>query len=158
MDEGQWTRDEKEMPKQLMIKIKDRLGDKIKEVQEPSRKRVYLTVAKKDIREVCGCLFNEFNARFIIASGMDNIEDMEILYHFMIEDVSKVISVRVFLGKESLEVDSIASVIKGSEWIEREMHELLGINFKGHPNLKPLRLPEDWPEGQYQLRKDFEVH
>jgi len=32
---------------------------------------------------------------------------------------------------------------------------LLGIDFKGHPNLKPLLLPENWPEGVYPLRRDY---
>jgi len=41
----------------------------------------------------------------------------------------------------------------GALWIEREMHELLGVNFPGHPNLKKLLLPDDWPDGVYPLRK-----
>ena len=39
-----------------------------------------------------------------------------------------------------------------AEWIEREIWEMLGINFKGHPNLKRLLLAEDWPEDKYPLR------
>ena len=35
------------------------------------------------------------------------------------------------------------------------MHEILGINFKGHPDLKRLLLPDDWPDGVYPLRRDY---
>jgi len=56
--------------------------------------------------------------------------------------------------KPDLEVDSIAPVIKGAEWIEREINELLGVTFKNHPDMKHLILPEDWPEGKYPLRRD----
>ena len=40
-------------------------------------------------------------------------------------------------------------------WIEREIHEILGINFKGHPDMRKLLLPEGWPEGVYPLRRDY---
>jgi NADH-quinone oxidoreductase subunit C len=36
------------------------------------------------------------------------------------------------------------------------MHDILGIRFTGHPNLKKLLLPEEWPEGVYPLRRDYE--
>jgi formate hydrogenlyase subunit 5 len=42
-----------------------------------------------------------------------------------------------------------------AEWIEREIQDLLGIRFDGHPNPKRLILADDWPEGVYPLRKDF---
>jgi NADH-quinone oxidoreductase subunit C len=54
------------------------------------------------------------------------------------------------------EIDSITPIFPGAEWIEREMWEMLGINFSGHPNLKRLLLADDWPEGKYPLRQDYE--
>ena len=45
-------------------------------------------------------------------------------------------------------------LIPGAEWIEREMHDLYGINFKNHPRLERLILADDWPEGNYPLRKE----
>ncbi|MDI6641206.1 MAG: NADH-quinone oxidoreductase subunit C [Elusimicrobiota bacterium] len=47
-------------------------------------------------------------------------------------------------------------IIKGAEWIEREIWEMLGINFKNHPNLKRLLLATDFPEGIYPLRQKWE--
>ena len=65
------------------------------------------------------------------------------------------ISLRVLTGnKEKPEMESITSIIKGAEWIEREIWELLGVNFKGHPNLKRLLLDKTWPEGKYPLRRE----
>jgi Ni,Fe-hydrogenase III component G len=52
-------------------------------------------------------------------------------------------------------VDSLASTIKGAAWIEREMHELLGIEFTGNQDLRRLLLSEEWPEGVYPLRRDY---
>ncbi|MCX6358013.1 MAG: NADH-quinone oxidoreductase subunit C, partial [Candidatus Aureabacteria bacterium] len=52
--------------------------------------------------------------------------------------------------------DSLAPVLKAAEWIEREIHEMLGVRFTGHPNLKRLLLADDMPEGRYPLRRDGE--
>ena len=100
-------------------------------------------------------IFKDLGARFNIASGVDLRHHMEILYHFTIEEINLLISLRVKISKEKLEIDSLAPIFKGADWIEREMHELLGINFKGHPNLQRLLLSEDWPEGVYPLRRDY---
>ena len=79
---------------------------------------------------------------------------MEILYHFSIDEIGLILSLRVILEKPNLEVDSLTSIMKCAEWIEKEIHELLGVNFKGHPNMKHLLLKDDWPEGNYPLRRD----
>jgi NADH:ubiquinone oxidoreductase subunit C len=100
-------------------------------------------------------IFEELNSRFIIASGVDTPRGgVEILYHFDFFQLPQVFSLRVFLKKSRLEIESLAPFIKGTEWIEREMNELLGITFKNHPDMKHLLLPDDWPKGNYPLRRD----
>jgi NADH-quinone oxidoreductase subunit C len=51
-------------------------------------------------------------------------------------------------------VDTVADIFPGMEWHERETWEMFGINFKGHPDLRLLLLPEEL-EGKYPLRKSF---
>jgi len=145
------------MAKQLMFKIKERLGDLVFQFEEKSAKRIYLSVHKADIRQVASVLVKEFGSRFSIASGMDNVKNFEILYHFSFDDEGKVITVRTFVDKDSLEIDSLTQVLGAAAvWIEREMHELLGINFSGHPDLKKLLLSDaQWPDKKYPLRRDF---
>jgi len=142
------------MPKQILTKIKDSLGDKILDVQEKSFKRAYITLHKKDIPEACRFIFEVLGARFMIASGTDTREAIEILYHFSFDKLNKVVSFRTFIEKDNLSINSIAQIIKGAEWIEREIHDLLGVDFKGHPNLAPLLMSEDWPKDKHPLRKD----
>lgn len=57
-------------------------------------------------------------------------------------------------GEEALQVDTIRELWIAADWYERECHEMYGIDFAGHPNLKPLLLYEGF-QG-YPLRKDYE--
>ena len=135
-------------------RIKEELGEKISGWNEPSAKRIYFCLDKKDIFSAAKFLFKDLGLRFATASGVDTPEGFEILYHFSFDKAGEIYSARVMIhGKESPQVDSIAPLFPGAEWVEREMWEMLGINFLGHPNLKRLLLSEDWPEGKYPLRK-----
>src|SRR3989338_7516274 len=135
--------------------IRERLGNKIIAWEEKSSRRVYFTVAKEDILEAARLLFKELGLRFAIASGADTTEALEILYHFSYDKNGEFYSVRVLLrDKAHPEIDSLARLFPGAEWIEREIWEMLGIKFKGHPNLKRLLLAEDWPEGNCPLRRE----
>ena len=137
--------------------IRERLGDKIKDWKETSSRRIYLSVDCADIREIVGFFFTKLEMRFATASGVDTPRGLEILYHFSFDRTGEIYTLRVLLkDKKHPEIDSITPLFKGAEWIEREMWELLGINFKGHPNLKRLLLAEDWPEGEYPLRRQNE--
>ncbi|MCX5695503.1 MAG: NADH-quinone oxidoreductase subunit C [Candidatus Omnitrophica bacterium] len=134
-------------------RIKEKLQDKIKDWQEKSIKRIYFAIDKKDIFKVTQVLFKELELRFITASATDMPDYFEILYHFSNDPSGEIYSVRVLLeDKLKPEIQSITPMFAGAEWVEREIWEMLGINFKGHPNLKKLLLAEEWPEGEYPLR------
>ena len=135
--------------------LKTRFTDDIIDIFDKSAKRVYIEIKPQSITKVAKYIFKDLGARFNIASGVDVRHHMEILYHFTIEDINLLISFRVKLQKPKLEVDSLAHIFEGANWIEREIHELLGINFKGHPDLRRLLLSDEWPEGVYPLRKDY---
>jgi Ni,Fe-hydrogenase III small subunit len=133
--------------------IKQRLKDKISDWHEHNPQRIYFTINKKDIREVASILFKDLGLRFATATGVDVPGGFEILYHFSLDKSGQIISVRIFIeDKYNPEIDSLAVISPCFEWIEREIWEMLGIKFVGHPNLKHLLLKEDWPEGNYPLR------
>ncbi|MFQ3580143.1 MAG: NADH-quinone oxidoreductase subunit C [Bacteroidales bacterium] len=144
----------------VIEQIRERLSEKIvSNIEEKTKKRFYLEVAKENIVEVVKVLFIDMKLRFITSSATDMEQYFEILYHFSNDKTGDIISLRTKIDKSTLqenqlsEVDSITPIITGAEWIEREIWELLGINFKGHPNLKRLLLSDDWPEGNYPLRQ-----
>lgn len=133
--------------------VRERLSGKITDWREQSSKRIYFTINPKEIKEVAQVLFKDLGLRFVSASGQDTPLGLEILYHFSFDKSGQIFSVRVLIeDKKKPEIDSLAALFPAAEWIEREMWELLGINFSGHPNLKRLLLAEEWPEGKFPLR------
>lgn len=137
--------------------IKEKLKDKIINWYQHSPRRIYISIKPQDLREVTSFLFKDLGLRFAIASGCDTPGGLEILYHFSFDKTGEIISVRVLLeDKKNPQIDSLAPIFPAAEWIEREIWEMLGINFIGHPNLKRLLLAEEWPEGKYPLRHQHE--
>ncbi len=137
----------------IIDRLKEKFGKKI-EVFEKNTKRIYVNASnKKDALEVVKFLFLDERLRFAIASGVDTREGIEILYHMSDDKTGRVITVRTLAEKPYPEMPSATSFMPAADWIEREIHELLGVNFIGHPNLVKLLLADDWPDGVYPLRK-----
>ncbi|MCD6219504.1 NADH-quinone oxidoreductase subunit C [Candidatus Calescamantes bacterium] len=137
-----------------MKELQEKFGERLVSIYEHTPNRLYIEVNREDLQRVVRYLFRERDMRFITASGVDGHSNMEILYHFSEDKSGRIFSVRVKIPKDDLRISSLISIIKGMEFIEREIHEMLGIEFVGHPNLKRLLLSEDWPEGIYPLRRD----
>jgi Ni,Fe-hydrogenase III component G len=102
-------------------------------------------------------MLDEYAARFQIATGVDTPEGYEVMYHWALDDNDCVITFRAVLPHDEPRVDSIAPICPAAEWIEREMWELLGIEFKGHPDMRHLLLADEWPEGNYPMRRNREA-
>lgn len=123
------------------------------EVFEKSARRVYITIPKAEAKALVRYLFRELGARFSIATGVDTRLGVEILYHLAVDQEGVMISVRTLVAKPELVMDSLTDFLPAANWIEREIHEMLGVSFTGHPNLERLLLPDDWPAGEYPYRK-----
>jgi len=139
--------------------LKEKLGNLIKEMKVSNEKRIYITIDKKDIKKAAEIIFKDMGGRYIIVSGIDNFDNFELLYHFSFDKNGGVIvSLRTFLDdKEKAEIESLTYLIPGISYIEREIWELLGINFIGHPYLKHFLLRDDWDENNYPLRKEVKT-
>jgi len=139
----------------ILKDIQERFKEDIVDLFDKSQNRVYIEIRPESLVKVARYMFKDLGARFSIASGLDTRSHLEILYHFIMEDINLLISFRVKLDKAKPEIDSLATLFEAANWIEREMHELLGIDFKDHPDLRRLLLSDDWPKGVYPLRQDY---
>ncbi|MFN3550942.1 MAG: NADH-quinone oxidoreductase subunit C [Endomicrobiia bacterium] len=142
------------MKETIIEKVKEKLGSKILNFFKKNDRRYYIEIDSKNIVDCAKILFEDLNFRFQTASGVDCEKNFEILYHFSYDKTGEIVSLRVKLNKTNPEIDSLTKIFIAAEWIEREIWELLGINFKGHPNLKHLLLSDDWPKDKYPLREN----
>ena len=85
-------------------------------------------------------------------SGNDRGAHIDVIYHFVADGVS--LNIRAAVDKAVDEIDTITPVVPAAILYEREIQDLLGINIAGHPDPRRLILPEDWPDGDYPLRRD----
>jgi NADH-quinone oxidoreductase subunit C len=79
----------------------------------------------------------------------------ELNYHLVSISRKEKVRLRVWLAGSDPVVDSLVPVWPGANWLEREIFDLFGIRFSGHPDLRRILLPDDW-EG-HPLRRDYPV-
>lgn len=140
-----------------MEKIRSAIGELVQNWTEHHGRRIYCDVVPARLVEVAHALINSHRLRFITASGVDSRFSVEVLYHFSADPEGVVLTLRVTLAKDDLEIDSLAPITRAADWIEREIHEMLGVNFRGHPDPRRLLLADDWPEGKHPLRRDEDL-
>jgi NADH-quinone oxidoreductase subunit C len=88
-------------------------------------------------------------------SALDRGSNLSVVYNLHSMTHRHVAALRVDVPRAAAVVPSVERAWKTANWHEREAHDLMGIAFSGHSDLRPLILPEGW-EG-YPLRKDYEV-
>jgi len=131
------------------------IKDKLIAIEQAADNRIYLSCESENSYAVNRFLFEDVPLRFVIATGIDSDDCFEVLYHYAYDETGCVVTLKVFIrDRENPAIESIAPFLPGAEWIEREIHDILGIEFKNHPDMRRLILSDDWPEGVYPLRKD----
>ena len=131
------------------------IQDKLLAFEQPLDNRICLSCEAENAYAVNKFLFEDVPLRFVIATGIDSDDCFEVLYHYAYDQTSCVITLKAFIrDREKPAIESIAPFLPAAEWIEREMHDVLGIEFNNHPDMRRLILADDWPEGVYPMRKD----
>ncbi len=144
------------MPTEPVIEnFKAKFKSVIQEIAVKNQKRIIVTVTPDSITDVADYLYREEGYRFIIASALHTKKGFEIHYHFSKDAIGLVLNIHVILDKDNPQIESLSNLFNASNWIEREMHELFGINFLHHPNQEKLISEGNWAEGVYPLRKEF---
>ena len=138
-----------------LTNIKEKFGSVLTDIYEHNERRVYITVDKKDVPDVCRFMYEDLGGRLATASGIDTRSGIEILYHFMFTKEYQLITVKTKVRKPSPEIESIATFLPAANWIEREMFDLLGLVFTNHPDPRRILMADDWPEGVYPHRRKY---
>ncbi len=127
------------------------------EVYEHNPQRLYIRIPRERLTAAAQYLHRECGMRLATCTGIDTREGFEVLYHFSEDKTGIMYTLKVLAPKDDPRIESQAPWLPAADWIEREMHELLGMDFPGHPNLIPLLTSDtDWDKSKYPLRRDFE--
>jgi NADH-quinone oxidoreductase subunit C len=88
-------------------------------------------------------------------AGVDMETHLEVVYHFLSMETKNEFCVKVRTDREAPSVPSVTPVWATANWNEREIYDLFGIDFPGHPDLRRIMMPDDWVG--HPLRKDYEA-
>lgn len=92
--------------------------------------------------------------RLVTISTVDNGETFELLYH-IIGPHRNIVTLVIDIPRNSPVTPTVSDILPPAGIYERQIHDLFGITFEGHPGLRKLMLNEDWPETEHPLRKDW---
>lgn len=146
-----------ERENEIVEKLSDFLKEKLVRSTVPKERRIFVYIKKDALKDAVKYLVKDLKFKHLSTiTGVDLGEEIEVIYHLAYED-SIVLSLRLFVSKKNPSVPTITDFIPGAVLFEREVHDLLGVSFEGHPDLSPLMLPDGWPQGVYPLRKEHEL-
>ena len=117
----------------------------------------FVRIRSESIVEAARVLRDECGADMLHQiSGVDYADHMEVVYHFAcIKSGGGFPCLKVNTPRDDALVPSLANEWRAANWGEREVFDMHGIRFEGHPHLFRILLPEDWVG--HPLRKDYEM-
>lgn len=148
-----------EPPRETVERLKERFPEAVLDVAE-FRGETTVVVATDAIVEIGRFLKDDPDSAFdmlTVVTGihyLDREYDFEVLYHLYSLPKNHRLRLKVRL-REGGTVPSVVPVWRGAGWMEREAYDLVGIRFRGHPDLRRIIMPEDY-DG-HPLRRDFDV-
>jgi Ni,Fe-hydrogenase III component G len=140
--------------KEIVDKVKNGLGDQIKSYYIKGNRRFYMIIKQNKIHDTMRYLLCSLEGRLSTISAVDKGNRFELIYHITFDKDGVVGSFKYLVPKFNSETPSITSITPAANWIEREIHDLFGINFIGHPFMERLILPDDWPKDKHPLRRE----
>jgi NADH-quinone oxidoreductase subunit C len=143
---------------EVVQRLKEVLGDNFLEEGEFRGQR-FVILRKDRVREAIKLLKDLGFNHLQTLTGVDYLRiknrkaRFEVVYQLYSIEKRLQLRLRVEVPEDDPEVDSIVDLFPCANFLEREVYDLLGIRFKGHPNLKRILLPENWVG--HPLRKDY---
>jgi len=139
---------------EIINKITAGLAEKALDITHPAARRIFFRVERMHLRETVQFLRDQLGCQYLATiSGVDLGEQFEIVYHFA--NARACINLRTRIPRSAPRLPSICAIIPGAVLYERELQDMFGMIVEDIPDPRPLVLPDDWPAGNYPLRKDW---
>jgi NADH-quinone oxidoreductase subunit C len=131
----------------FVVKSREQLGE------------LSIEVTAATVVEACRTLKEDLNfERLSSVTAVDRYPSeprFEVVYHLQSITRNERLRLKVLLGGEDPQIDSVTGVWRAANWFERETYDMFGIRFRNHPDLRRILMPDDW-EG-HPLRKDYPI-
>ena len=122
------------------------------DVQRVPVDELFVTLSSVHLRQAVQVLLERFDLYHLSTiTGQDMDGKIELLYHFW---DGGGLTLRTSVGREEARIATLTDLIPGAAFYEREVSEMLHVTFDGHPDPRPLLLPDDW-NGKAPLRTEF---
>jgi NADH-quinone oxidoreductase subunit C len=138
--------------------LKARFGDDVG-VPAPTKGDPWLTVKAARLVEVCAWLKGTPGLEFDLCEDLTAVDwpkrnVIEGVVHLLSVKHRHAVKLKVEADRAAPVVPSLTPVWKTADWFEREVYDLFGVTFTGHPDLRRIMLPDDWVG--HPLRKDYQ--
>lgn len=138
-------------------RLRDRFGDRVGDFNEEAADP-YVIVPPAAVRDICRYLQQDQELAFDVLSNLSGVDypkdgAIQVVYHLYSYRHRHAIVLKVNANRDAPVVQSVTDVWRAANWLEREVFDLLGVEFEDHPDLRRILMPEDWPG--HPLRKDF---
>ena len=135
--------------------LKEKFDFLVDKIRVQSDRRIWVDVDQLNLTEVFDyCVKSLLFTHLAAITGLDEIATFGVIYHLS-KDGKIILNLRTHLPKEYAILKSVYDHFPCAENYERELEDLLGIKVNGLPEGRHYPLPEDWPKGEYPLRKDW---
>lgn len=127
------------------------------------REECDITVKKEKIKDILSYLKNNPSLPFDYLVDLTAVDYLgfreprfDVVYHIMSIKHRHRLRIKVQVSEQDCFISSVTDLWRTAEWFERECFDMFGIEFKGHPDLRRILMPEDW--NGFPLRKDYPVY
>lgn len=138
----------------MLNELQSLMGDKLQVSTDPFFS--WLNISPDKLLDLMERLKKDYGFNYLAnLTSVDYDENFELVYHLYAIPENHKIGVKARVPRHQPQVDSVISIWPTADWQEREAYDLMGISFKGHPNLVRVLLPDDFVG--HPLRKDFKM-
>ncbi len=126
----------------------------IEESKVVSKRRVVAVTNRENYKEVLKVLKGQGIQHLTTITGVDVGKEVEVIYHVDCGD-GVLLDLKLRVPKKALRVDTVTDILPSAVLYERELMDMLGVKVRKHPDPRRIFLPEDWPKGEYPLRREW---
>ncbi|MEY2479487.1 MAG: NADH-quinone oxidoreductase subunit [Verrucomicrobiota bacterium] len=141
---------------ELLASLEKLFGDKI-QARSEFRGETTFTIRAEDLRDLAKFCRDDLSFDYLIdITSIDNFGDeprFEIVYELCSMTLAVHLRLKLFVSEDELSVDTVSDIWPTANWHEREIYDMMGIKFNGHPDLRRILMWDGYPF--FPLRKEF---